>query len=246
MSGSINTVTVQISAEEIARMERERRRRQMLRAAVENAATAQVGAAGAAVRGQGAARRSASAGRVAAGRRSQLVAQRAAAIAQDARRRGMDTIAAQVETARDDAALNAVEHQLDDAIDAATTQDLVRKRLDEVGRAMLGEAWRPLADGSARRAGQTAILADVEVDAAGQARVHVGVDAAVPEINGLPSADCSDEDRISRSILLGLASDRIGVVGAPSSGGATVSGVLGLTSTRSRAGRATRSRAEAM
>jgi hypothetical protein len=254
MSGSVTTVEVQLSAAELARIARERARRQALRSAMDDAATARLRVSAAAARGQTSAERVVGRGRAARRAMTDRVAvasagasRRAVALAADARRHGLDGLADAVARARDARSIAALEAQLDDAIDIALTRAAVEERLDRVGRALLGAAWDPQAppEAAVARSHATTILGSVEVDRPGRAIVGIGIDAAVAELNGVPVGTCDEQCRASRSIALGLAEqDGLELASPPSSGGATVAGLLGLTDQRARARATARAAAE--
>lgn len=139
----------------------------------------------------------------------------ARALAAEARDRGFPALAAEAQAVSDVAGLIALEGALDDAIDAADTAALVEAHVDAAAQAILGTGWTAQPDTAGRRrvsaAGDT-MRSHVHVDEDGSAVVEIVVDARVPRINGLPSATCAQEDRISNAIIDDLPSEQLEVV----------------------------------
>jgi hypothetical protein len=227
MSGSVTRVQVTPSPEELARIELERRRRTAVRDAASRATSLQIlnrSVPDRASAGTKRARRAAPTRRrhrdqtepVSAASSSQprdrSLAGRAALLADEARRHGYDELAEDMLTASSTAALDVLEQELDDELDAAAFLRVVEERLDHAVRSVVGTGWVEQSETALQSpAGDRLTYEVTETDGSPSdqpavVEIRVSLDARSDRINGRPTDSCDGENRAVREILTAAVS----------------------------------------
>ncbi len=140
------------------------------------------------------------------------LAGRAALLADEAQQHGYDELAEDMLTAADAAALDALEQELDDELDAAAFLRVVEERLDHAMRAVVGTDWVEQGETALQSpAGDrlTCEVTEAEDRASGRpavVEIRVSLDARSDQINGRPTSNCDGENRAVREILTAAVS----------------------------------------
>ena len=235
MSGSVTRVHVAPSPEELARIELERRRRTAVRDAASRATGLQIVSRSVPDQASADTER-ATRTRVKRARRSsrthrrhrdqtepvsaasgsqppdRSLAGRAALLADEARRHGYDELAEDMLTASNTAALDVLEQELDDELDAAAFLRVVQERLDRAVRSVVGTDWVEQSETALRSPAGDRLTCEVTEtdgfpsDESAVVEIRVSLDARSDQINGRPTGSCDGENRAVREILTAAAS----------------------------------------